>query len=172
MADERMNDEHGNPGSPEEAADLEGRLAELQARLDEAEDGWRRAAADFDNLRKRVLRDADRQRAEERVRVAREWLPVLDNLDRALEHATSDPSQIVAGVKAVRDQAVAILARLGFPRRDEVGEVFDPGRHEAVATVADAQARAGTVLHVVRPGYGDDDQQLRPASVVVATRAD
>jgi molecular chaperone GrpE len=172
MADERMNDEDGNPGSPEESADLEGRLAEMQARLDGAEDRWRRAAADFDNLRKRVLRDADRQRAEERVRVAREWLPVLDNLDRALEHATSDPGQIVAGVKAVRDQAVAILERLGFPRRDEVGEVFDPVRHEAVATFADAQAPAGTVLHVVRPGYGDDDQQLRPASVVVATRAD
>jgi molecular chaperone GrpE len=172
-----MADEHGTPETPEEATDLDASSAEveareIQARLAESEDRLRRALADFDNLRKRVARDAERQRVEERARVAREWLPVIDNLDLALSHAGSDPTRIVEGVKAVRDQALSVLARLGFPRHAEVGEAFDPGRHEAVATVADAQAPAGTVLHVVRPGYGDDEQQLRPASVVVATRAD
>ena len=76
------------------------------------------------------------------------------------------------GIEAVREQALAILARLGYPRRTDVGAEFDPARHEAVATLPDAEATPGTVLHVVRPGYGDDEHQLRPASVVVATRAD
>jgi molecular chaperone GrpE len=147
------------------------RVAELQARVAELEDRWRRALADFDNLRKRTARDAERQRLDERARVAREWLPVIDNLDLALEHAKSDPA-LLAGVQAVRDQALAILAALGFPRQTDVGTAFDPQRHEAVGTLADAQAPPGTVLHVVRPGYGDGERQLRPAAVVVATRAD
>jgi molecular chaperone GrpE len=141
---------------------------ELRARLADLEHRYRQALADFDNFRKRVARDAERQRAEERARVAAQWLPVLDNLDRALEHAESDPGAIVEGVRAVRDEAVALLARLGFPRRSDVGEPFDPARHEAVATVPDAGGRAGTVVHVVRPGYGDAQRQLRPAAVVVA----
>jgi molecular chaperone GrpE len=73
---------------------------------------------------------------------------------------------------ALDNAALAILAALGFPRQADVGTAFNPERHEAVGTLADAQAPAGTVLHVVRPGYGDGERQLRPAAVVVATRAD
>jgi molecular chaperone GrpE len=69
----------------------------------------------------------------------------------------------------VLDQALAVMARLGFPRREDVGEAFDPARHQAVSTLADTEERPGTVVHVVRPRYGQGDQQLRPASVVVAT---
>jgi molecular chaperone GrpE len=105
---------------------------------------------------------------QERERVAREWLLVLDDLDLALEHADSDSRKIVDAVLAVRDHALAVMARLGFPRRVDVGQAFDPRRHEAVATVVDPQAQPGTVLHVVRPGYGDGEHQLRPATVVVA----
>jgi molecular chaperone GrpE len=160
------------PAEDEAAAAPGGRVADLEAQLLELEDRWRRALADFDNLRKRFAREAHQQRAEERARVLREFLPVLDNLDLALEHAGSEAGPVVEGVRAVRDQALATLARLGFPRRSDVGEVFDPGRHEAVATLPDPQAPAGTVLHVVRPGYGDDERQLRPAAVVVASRGE
>jgi len=159
---ERPEAERPDNGRPDaDADDLRARIAELERR-------YRQALADFDNFRKRMARDAERQRAEEQARVAAQWLPVLDNLDRALEHAESDPGAIVEGVRAVRDEAVALLARLGFPRRSDVGEPFDPARHEAVATVPDAGDRAGTVVQVVRPGYGDDERQLRPAAVVVA----
>jgi molecular chaperone GrpE len=102
--------------------------------------------------------------------VAAEWLPVVDNLDLALEHAGKDPESIMDGVRAVRDQALAVLARLGFPRRADVGSEFDPARHEAVAAVPALDAPAGTVVHVVRPGYGDGEHQLRPAAVVVAAK--
>ncbi|KAB8185305.1 MULTISPECIES: nucleotide exchange factor GrpE [Microbispora] len=141
-------------------------------KLAELEDRWLRAVADLDNLRKRVARDMDRQRIEERTRVAAEWLPVIDNLELALRHAGADADAVIEGVRAVRDQAVGVLARLGFPRRDDVGTRFDPARHEAVSTVAVPDADPGTVVEVVRPGYGDGALQLRPASVVVSTKAD
>jgi molecular chaperone GrpE len=145
-------------------------LAALQSQVAEMEDRWRRAVAEIDNQRKRVARDLEQRRGEERSRAAAQWLPVLDNLDLALQHAEADPTSIVEGVRAVRDQALAVLSGLGFARReDDAGAAFDPARHEAVAAVPDAE-REGRVLQVVRPGYGEGDHQLRPASVVVATR--
>src|SRR4051794_12101150 len=71
---------------------------------DDFEDRWRRALADLANLRKRYARDLARERAAERARVARTFLPVLDTIDLALEHADADPATIVAGVRAIRDQ--------------------------------------------------------------------
>jgi molecular chaperone GrpE len=141
---------------------------ELRARLAEMEDRWRRALADFDNLRKRVARESAQQRDDERAAVAARWLPVLDNLELALQHAAADPASIVSGVQAVHEQALRVLADLGFPRRSDVNEPFDPSRHEAVATMPDAEAIPGTVLQVVRPGYGSDERPLRPAAVIVA----
>lgn len=141
----------------------------LQRRVAELEDRWRRAAADLDNVRKRSAREALTQRAEERSRVTASLLPVIDNLDLALEHADADPESIIAGVRAVRDQAIDALAALGFARREDAGTAFDPTKHEAVAVVDDPGATPGTVVRVVRPGYGDGDHQLRPASVVVAS---
>lgn len=139
--------------------------------VDELEDRWRRAAADLDNLRKRYTRELDRERAAERTRVAAAFLPVLDNLELALTYARSDPGVIVEGVVAVADQAVAVLAGLGYARRDEVGVPFDPGRHQ-VTTVVDApDVEPGTVVQVLRAGYGDEPHQLRPASVAVSRRA-
>jgi molecular chaperone GrpE len=153
--------------TPEDASNET--AAELQARVAELEDLWRRALADLDNLRKRMARDLDQLRAEERARVAAEWLPIVDNLELALEHAQADPQTIIDGVRFVRDQAIGLLERLGFQRRDDLGETFDPARHEAVSAVAGTDSPSGTVVHVVRPGYGEGDNQLRPAAVVVAT---
>jgi molecular chaperone GrpE len=147
--------------------------AEAQKRIAELEDSWRRTAAELENFRKRCARDVARAREQERAAVAARWLPVLDNLERALEHATSNPDQIVEGVRAVHRQALTILADLGYPRReDETGKAFDPAHHEAVSTIADEDLVPGTIAHVVRPGYGPDGEILRPAYVVVATRGE
>src|SRR5258708_2999777 len=159
----------GQPAQAGAAGDGTGaELADLRSRLAGAEDLRRRALADLDNLRKRCAAQVSRAVADTQAAVASEWLPVVDNLERALAHAEADPDAIIEGVRAVRDQAHAILARLGFPRRDEVGVRFDPARHEAVAVQADTDADAGTVIEVVRAGYGDREHQLRPAQVVVA----
>jgi molecular chaperone GrpE len=153
----------------EAAGRAEQEAAEHAAVVAELEDRWRRALADLDNLRKRYARELDRERAAERARVAAQWLPVVDDLDRALAHAADDPTAIVEGVHAVRDHAMAVLARLGYPRYEEVGVPFDPVQHEAVRVVEDAEAAPGTVVEVLRPGYGREEHWLRPAAVAVAT---
>jgi molecular chaperone GrpE len=138
--------------------------------LAELEDRWRRAVADLDNLRKRYARELQRERVVERDRVAAAWLPVLDDLERALAHAEADPAAIVAGVSAVRDQAVALLDALGYHRQDQAGVPFDTARHEAIAAVDAPDVPPGTVVDVLRPGYGDGERQLRPAAVTVSRR--
>ena len=139
------------------------------APLAELEDRWRRAVADLDNLRKRYARELERERAAERARVAAQWLPVVDDLDRALAHAAEDPGAVLEGVRAVREEALSARTRIGFPRYEEVGVPFDPNRHEAARVVESDEAPAGTVVEVLRPGYGRDDRWLRPAAVAVAT---
>jgi molecular chaperone GrpE len=146
-----------------------GAAARVEPSLEEVEDRWRRALADLDNVRKRTAREVAAERSAERARVAALWLPILDNLERALKHAGSDPNPVIEGVRAVRDQGVALLTSLGFPRHDEVGVPFDPQRHEAVVARPEPGAQPGTVVEVLHPGYGDGGNQLRPAAVVVAT---
>jgi molecular chaperone GrpE len=175
---------HSADGEPAEPADAstDGRRddsadqaaaenAELERRVAELDDLWRRAVAEQDNLRKQAARDLSRIRDQERAQVAAGWLPVVDNLELALDNARASPDSIIEGVRAVHQQALEVLTRLGFPRRDDVGKTFDPAHHEAVSTVPAEDLQPGTIAHVVRPGYGSDDEVLRPASVVVATRS-
>lgn len=149
-------------------------LAESDAKLAELEDRWLRAVAELDNVRKRIARDAERLRVEERDKVVSQWLPVLDNLERALSAADGDgdANPVIQGVRAVRDQAVATLSRLGYRRQDQTGVPFDPQQHEAVSTVERDDVAPGTVVEVLQPGYSDDQRQLRPAVVVVAKKAE
>jgi molecular chaperone GrpE len=144
--------------------------AGTDAPVDDWEDRARRAVADLDNLRKRHVGELERASAAERARVAGDWLPVIDNLELALAHADADPASIVAGVRAVRDQAVAILARLGYVRHDETGVPFDPSQHEVLTVVDDPDVSPGTVVQVLRPGYGGADRQLRPVAVAVSRK--
>jgi molecular chaperone GrpE len=136
------------------------RLEELESSLHEAEENWR------------LARDVAQAKSQERARVASMVLPVLDNLDLALEHARDDDSPIVEGVRVIRDQLLAVLEGLGYRRYGEVDVPFDPQRHEVVSVVENPDLDPGTVVAVVRPGYGEGPNQLRPASVVVARRPD
>jgi molecular chaperone GrpE len=167
-------DQDAQPSPESDRAEYTSEAGEevAQARIAELEDGWQRVAAELDNFRKRCARDLARARQQERARTAARWLPVVDNLERALEHALSDPGQIIEGVRAVHQQALSVLAGLGFPKREDTGRPFDPALHEAIGTTADEKLTPGTVARVVRPGYGSDEEILRPAAVVVATRTD
>jgi molecular chaperone GrpE len=157
---EEWEQAYGGVLGPDENAEPE-RTAELEDRL-------RRALAEAENTRKRCARQIAEAQADERSRVTGTWLSIVDNLERALEHADAEPGAVVEGVRAIRDQAVALLGSLGYARHDETDVPFDPQRHEAVAVIPDGEASAGTVLQVVRPGYGDGSRQLRPAAVTVA----
>jgi molecular chaperone GrpE len=158
------------PGERTAQATGSNAAVEAAAAAAEFEDRWKRAVADLDNLRKRYARELDRERQAERARAAARWLPVLDNLELALAHASADSHPIVEGVRAIRDQAVEVMDVLGFPRHDAAGVPFDPARHEVVSVVDDPDRDPNTVVEVVRPGYGQGERQLRPAAVVVNRR--
>ena len=161
-------DAAGQETASAEPASVQAELAELRSRVSELEDLRLRALADLDNLRKRCAAQIGQAAADARASAAAEWLPVVDNLDLALDHSQADPDVIIEGVRSVREQALRVLAGLGYPRRDDAGAAFDPARHDAVAVLSDPDVAPGTVIDVVRPGYGDGDHQLRPAQVVVA----
>ena len=157
--------------------DGEGRIADgasgsaAEDRVLELEDHLRRSLADFDNLRKRFDREVVRERSAERSLAAATWLPIIDDLALALEHAEADPESLRFGVSSIRDQAVNALTRLGFDRFDAVGERFDPVRHEAMGTVASA-GPSGVVIAELRPGYASGESVLRAAGVMVSREAD
>ena len=140
------------------------------AELAKLEDRWRRAVADLDNLRKRYARELDRERTTERSRVAGAWLPVVDNLERAIAHTGDRSDAVVEGVRSILGQAVQVLEQFGYPRDAESGVPFDPQRHEVVGVVEHGDSAPGTVVEVLRPGYGQGSSQLRPAAVVVSRR--
>jgi molecular chaperone GrpE len=128
-----------------------------------------RTQADFENYRKRVARESASAQARGCILLAKELLPALDNLDRALGAAAKD-DPLLDGVRIVRSELSAALARTGIESFSPAGEVFDPAVHEAVATSeqpADGAA-SGTVVEVYQPGYRLGETIIRPARVVVA----
>jgi molecular chaperone GrpE len=138
-----------------------------ESRVIAAEDRWRRAAADLDNVRKRTVREIESAREDERARVAVVFLPVVDGLEQALAFVPADDEALRSGIDVVRMSAIDGLSRLGYPRIDDVGVPFDPRVHEVVSVVESAELPPQTVVSVVRPGYGTALRMLRPAGVVV-----
>jgi molecular chaperone GrpE len=128
-----------------------------------------RTQADFENYRKRVARDAAAAQERGVSSLAKELLPALDNLDRALEAAAQD-DPLLQGVRLVRAELTGALARAGIESFSPAGEPFDPEVHEAVATAEQAPggAASGTVVEVYQPGYRLGASIIRPARVVVA----
>ena len=143
---------------------------DIKTELAQLEDRWRRAVADLDNLRKRYARELDRERTSERSRVAGAWLPIVDNLERAIGHTAGQSDAVVDGVRNILEQAVEVLEHLGYSRDTEAGIPFDPERHEVVGVIHHPESEPGTVVEIVRPGYGKGSSQLRPAAVVVSRR--
>ncbi|SDZ28396.1 molecular chaperone GrpE [Micromonospora pattaloongensis] len=155
--------EPGAPTTRRAVPSPDGGLAAVAERL-------REALTELEGVCARHERQVIAERVAERARVVAAWLPVLDRIERALELPRGDAGALAEGLAAARDEAVAVLAELGYPRHDETGVPFEPAAHEVVAVLpeTDSDAPAGTVLHVVRPGYGDGEWRLRPAAVVVA----
>jgi molecular chaperone GrpE len=152
-------------GSP---AGLEERLAEAEATRDEYLDLAQRVQADFENYRKRAAREQERLVAHAHERLVRELLPILDDLERALEAAERhEEAQLVDGVKLVEQSLRRALAKEGLAEI-ETGGAFDPHVHEAMLTKPGKGADSGTVLEVVQRGYRVGDRVVRPAKVIVA----
>lgn len=129
---------------------------------------WLRAAAEAENLRKRLRRDVDTARRRERADALRPFLAVVDNFDRALAAGSPVDEQWLSGITGIRTQLLDVLKGLGAEPFDAVGETFDPHRHEAVAMVPHPDFPPNTVCEVVQPGYSfEGDGVLRHAQVLV-----
>ena len=126
-----------------------------------------RTQADFENYRRRVARESALAQERGAIKLARELLPALDNLDRALEAADQD-DPLLQGVRLVREELDAALGRVGIESFSPTGEIFDPALHEAVVHQPVDGAASGTVAEVYQPGYRLGDHIIRPARVVVA----
>lgn len=137
----------------------------------EANDRFLRLQADWDNYRRRTAQERldERQRATEKLVV--DLLPVIDDLERAIEHADNltDPAaqQFVEGVSAVCNKLVGVLNKEGVEVVNPVGEAFDPLSHQAVSQIEDAQAYDETVAQVYQKGYRMGGKDIRTAMVVV-----
>lgn len=131
---------------------------------DEYLDGLRRLKAEFENSRKRMDRERERILQTASEKLVSELLPVLDNLERALE-ADGDVRE---GVRATRDQLAEVLGREGLVPIDSDGEAFDPSVHEAVMGQPSEEHEDGTILQTFERGYVLNGRAIRPAKVVVA----
>jgi molecular chaperone GrpE len=148
-------------GSPTTEAE-----ADLDAELAQLEDRYKRALADLDNYRKRSARELERRVAEAKEAMLRDWLDVVDSVERAMRIESEGPCY--DGLRAVLDQIDAVLAREGALRVGAPGDQFDPERHDAIAIQPSADVPDRTVLAVERSGYALGDRVVRPAQVVVA----
>ncbi len=162
----------GAATAADEASELAGDLDELvrtAAQRDEYLALAQRTQADFENYRKRVAREAAAAQERGCATLAKELLPALDNLDRALEAAAAD-DPLLEGVRLVRAELNAALARAGIESFSPLDEVFDPSLHEAMATLPQPPEGkpSGTVVEVYQPGYRLGKNIIRPARVVVA----
>jgi molecular chaperone GrpE len=176
--EEEPSEPEKTTGADDEAR-LEHDLEEIVAKAEKADeylDLAQRMRADFENYRKRAAREV--AGAEERgiVKLARELLPAVDDLDRAVAAAQAAESakddgevNLVSGIKLVHAGVIAALARVGIEPYSPEGERFDPQHHEAVAQQPVEGAQAGTIVEVYQRGYRlRDGLVLRPARVVVA----
>ena len=143
-------------------------VAALTAERDEYLALAQRVQADFDNYRKRAVRDQERLVAHAHERLVRELLPVLDDLERALEAAEQhEEAKLVEGVKLVEKALRSALAKEGLVEI-ETDRAFDPHVHEALLTRPGDGVEPGSVLDVVQRGYRLGDKVVRPARVIVA----
>jgi molecular chaperone GrpE len=152
------------------AAEIEDELDELvktAAERDEYLALAQRTQADFENYRKRVARDAAQAQERGVAKLAKELLPALDNLDRAIEAAEAE-DPLLAGVRLVRSELAGALARVGIEAFAPLGEAFDPNQQEAMAQQPVEGAASGTVAEVYQDGYRMGDTIIRPARVLVA----
>jgi molecular chaperone GrpE len=144
----------------------------LKAELDHVRDIYLRKLAEFDNFRKRVEREREENRLAGVEEMVRELLPVLDNFERALQHAEDDSGAFQQGVEMIAKQLWDTLERRGVKQIDPAGQPFDPELHEAVQRVEDGQHPPGTVAWVMLKGYTMGDRLVRPAMVGVAVEPD
>jgi molecular chaperone GrpE len=163
------------PGAEEETTSSDA-LSEEKHWQEEAkkfEDLYLRSNADLVNVKKRLEREKDSVIKFANENLAKDLLPVLDNIERALDHADTDDSGqegILEGIRLMQQSLKSVLEKYSVTQVTALGQKFDPGFHEAVMQEEDPDADDGTVLKEIQKGYLLKDRLIRPAMVVVSKR--
>lgn len=145
---------------------------DLRAELEQQQDRFLRLQAEYENYRRRSQTEMTRRYEDALVDVCHNWLPVLDNLDRAIEAAakaeTEEGKNIGEGVELVKRQALDVMKNMGVEEIPALGETFDPTWHEAVHHIEDDQYGDNEITAVMQKGYKKGERVLRHAMVQVA----
>jgi molecular chaperone GrpE len=169
--DENKTDPSGAAGAKGIETLFEQDPRALAQERDKYQDLYLRTQAEFDNYQKRNRRELETERQYALTPLARELLPIIDNLDRALA-AAKEAGPLIQGVRLVQTQLLEALKRHHIRPIEAVGKPFDPNQHEAVMQQLAADKPPNTVLQVLEQGYTYRDRVLRPAKVIVSKPAD
>ncbi len=154
--------------APAEVEMLKKQLEEAEAKTAENLDGWQRAVAEFQNYRKRTERDNESLYASMKGDILRKILPVLDDLERALQNRPTDSGPWVSGIELIQKKLASLLEAEGLQRIEAVGQPFDPNFHEAISHEPSENVESGHVIAVTQNGYTLGERVIRPATVRVA----
>ena len=154
------------------------RVTELEKELEEANSKALYAAAETQNVRRRLEQELQQATSYAAAGFARDMLAIKDHLERALAvvgddlRADKTASQFLAGIEATSRELEAVFARHGISRVKSVGEPLDPHRHQAMLEIPSDDAEPGTIVEEMQAGYTMKDRLLRPALVAVAKKPD
>jgi molecular chaperone GrpE len=165
------SEEPAGETAPQEET-LEAKLEAKEKEAGENYDRFLRLSAEFENFKKRMEKEKNDAYKFATENLIKELLPVLDNLERALDHgeARTDPQGLLAGVELTLKGLHAALEKFGVATVDASGKEFDPNLHEAVMVQEDARQPGGTVLNQLQKGYLLHSRLIRPAMVVVSKK--
>jgi molecular chaperone GrpE len=145
-------------------------LEAFEAKADEYLDGWQRARAEFANYKKRINRERQRIRQDAIGEVTKRYLPVLDDLERALKNRPEEGegAEWAEGIELVYRKLLAILESDGIVPMEAEGDTFNPNLHEAIDQAESEEHESDEIIEVIQRGYMIDDRVLRPAMVRIA----
>jgi molecular chaperone GrpE len=146
-------------------------LEQLQQERDDLEDRLKRVSADYQNYMRRAQQNVTTAQQQQLMEVAKSLVTVLDHFDHALQvdPQTTSPEKMMEGVEMVRSELLRVLQNHGVQRVEaEVGEPFDPNRHEAMMRQPTSEVEPDHVAAQIQPGYALDEKTIRPAKVAVA----
>jgi molecular chaperone GrpE len=182
IEDEKLHDEAEelHDATAEDSPELQeqDRIAELETELEDARAKALYAAAETQNVRRRLEQELQQATSYAAAGFARDMLAIKDHLDRALAAVGEDlradktASQFLAGIESTARELESVFTRHGISRIESVGEPLDPNRHQAMMEIPSEDAKPGTVVEEMQPGYMIKDRLLRPALVGVAKKPD
>ena len=180
----KVTEEHSRPKSSEadeeikpkagkeEKIDWEARFKEKEKEAQENYDRYLRLSAELENYKKRAEKEKGETYKFANENILKDLLPVLDNLERALEHGreSGNLKALLDGIELTHKSFWTVLEKYGITRIEAMGEEFDPNHHEAVMVQEDAQKPAGQVISQLQIGYRLHNRLVRPAMVVVSKK--